>query len=638
MWKVVNLLFLCLTLCSARVDISNFFPFGTNNGDQILTPGDDTSSPAQFLNISFPFFGINTNKLYLNINGAISFMNPISTYTPTCAPVSADYSMVSPFWADVMTAYDKGSTAIYYRQTTEYKVLNQFQQQLYKVFPYLNGTAPVTWAFIATWYNVTYYPDNAAQTKRNTFQCALGTNGVNSFAIFYYNQVQWTTGDASEGVNGLGGIPAQVGFDSGDGQNRYMLDVSCTGNVIDVADISNVGPPGVFIFRIDSANIQTGSTITALPTTRSHYQTTTTTTPPNPLSDRIGGQCSTNYKNAWLDVVLLIDVSSSMAATDLKKYGNQLSTILSRYPIGQVPKHSTRVSVIAFSSDVQLLLDLKTVTNFGALRNILGNLNNQSRSDDTGGNLLGAFQKAKTILDSQKSYRPGVVVLSAAAYNPDSFGNAHKVTNQLKGDGVKVVTIAFDSAQGAPPDLSGLASEGFEYKSSDANLRVELDTAFVQINCFCPKSTIQFRTYNDQTGRYTYYADCLNFYNGATSPEYSEDSCDPGILTSVTSQDKLDFIIDNTFDSGTYKNITVGAYNTNGWKWYNYNDTSYPVGRFPASASSFSGKYGYFYNNGGFNWKFGANNGGADNAMPYVCQYRACDADYFCDVNLETKK
>uniref|UniRef100_A0AC34R573 NIDO domain-containing protein n=1 Tax=Panagrolaimus sp. JU765 TaxID=591449 RepID=A0AC34R573_9BILA len=266
MWKVGSLLLLCLTLCSAKVEIQDFFPFGIQNGDQILAAGDDTSSHRQYVNGDFPFFGVNTTSLYLNVNGAISFLNPIPTYTPSCAPVSRNYGMIQPFWADVMTSYDNSnSTAIYYRQTTDPKVLTQFQQEIYKAFPHLTGT-PKTWAFIATWYNVTSYPDAVDQTKRNTFQCALGTNGVESFAIFYYNEIQWTTGDASQGTNGLSGIPAQVGFDSGDGQNRNMLDVSCTDYVITLANMTNVGSPGVLIFQIDSTNIKAaGNIVNATP-------------------------------------------------------------------------------------------------------------------------------------------------------------------------------------------------------------------------------------------------------------------------------------------------------------------------------------------------------------------------------------
>uniref|UniRef100_A0AC34RFH1 VWFA domain-containing protein n=1 Tax=Panagrolaimus sp. JU765 TaxID=591449 RepID=A0AC34RFH1_9BILA len=524
--------------------------------------------------------------------------------------------MVSPFWADIMTTNDDPNTAsIYYRQTTDSQVLNQFQQQLYKVFPYLNGTSPVTWAFIATWYNVTYYPDANDQTKRNTFQCALGTNGVQSFAIFYYNQIQWTTGHASGGIDGLGGTPAQVGFDSGDGTNRYMLDVSCTDDVIDVADMSNVGPAGVFIFRIDSANIQTGSTITALPTTRrrstttstttalptTQYQTTTTkykttttqlkttTMPPNPLSNAIGSQCSTNTSNAWLDVVLLIDISNSLTKADLNAHISQLQGLFYYFTIGQNSNHSTRVSIILFASDVQVLYNFNDTTNYNSLRNVLKSVVNYNRQNDTGGNVLAALQKAQNIFSTQSSYRARAIILSAAAYDFDSYGNANEAAQDLKDDGIQIITISLDSRSGIPPQISNLSSPGFNYNSSETDFYSVIPLALTQINCFCPENTIQFKLYDDPTKRFTYYADCLTFYNIPTLPFLTD--CSPGVITSVTSGKKLEFIIDRTLQSGTYRNFTVGAFKNNGWLWQNYNDTSYPLGNFPPIPANAQGSY-----------------------------------------------
>jgi hypothetical protein len=66
----------------------------------------------------------------------------------------------------------------------------------------------MTWSYIVTWYNVTYYEDENDQftpRKRNNFQCALATDELFSYAIFYYNNLTWTTGDASGGTDGLGG-------------------------------------------------------------------------------------------------------------------------------------------------------------------------------------------------------------------------------------------------------------------------------------------------------------------------------------------------------------------------------------------------------------------------------------------------
>ena len=67
--------------------------------------------------------------------------------------------------------------------------------------------------------------------------------------------MQWTTGDASGGIAGLGGTPAQAGFNAGDGVNYYSLPGSRTPNVISVVNSTNAAVPGLWIFKVDSNNV-----------------------------------------------------------------------------------------------------------------------------------------------------------------------------------------------------------------------------------------------------------------------------------------------------------------------------------------------------------------------------------------------
>ena len=66
---------------------------------------------------------------------------------------------------------------------------------------------------------------------------------------------QWTTGDASGGDGGLGGTPAHVGFNAGDGVRFALLPESDTPEIINVSTTSNVGVPGLWIFQVDEENI-----------------------------------------------------------------------------------------------------------------------------------------------------------------------------------------------------------------------------------------------------------------------------------------------------------------------------------------------------------------------------------------------
>jgi hypothetical protein len=201
--------------------------FGTNE----LHYNDDGSSSEINVSAAFPFslrfFGRTFNSLYVNNNGNITFGGPLSTYTPRAFPV-ANQRMIAPFWGDVDT---RGMGR-----------------------PARNG---VYWdirpgQFTVTWYRVGYF--NTRDDLQNSFQMILRPApvcGNGDFDVeFRYEQCQWTTGDASGGMNGLGGTPAQAGFDAGDSRNFFALPGSLTMRILDLCTTSNVGEPGVWRFQI----------------------------------------------------------------------------------------------------------------------------------------------------------------------------------------------------------------------------------------------------------------------------------------------------------------------------------------------------------------------------------------------------
>ena len=93
----------------------------------------------------------------------------------------------------------------------------------------------------------------------NTFQCILATDGISSYSIFLYEDqgIQWTTSDRNGGVDGLGGTPALVGFDSGTG-TTFNLPGSGTNGILSLNSSSNINVPGVFVFRIGPIGITSG--------------------------------------------------------------------------------------------------------------------------------------------------------------------------------------------------------------------------------------------------------------------------------------------------------------------------------------------------------------------------------------------
>lgn len=158
-----------------------------------LPPNDDGSSPAIPLKFTFNFFGTNYNKVYVNTNGNLTFNGPDSIYNATGFP--SNFDMIAAFWADVDTRGKSGR--VYYKSEAT--------------------------RFTAIWYQVGYYKEKT--DKVNTFKLVI-TNGAdallgagNNVALFYAD-MQWTTGDASGGVNGLGGTPATVGLNNGQGNGK----------------------------------------------------------------------------------------------------------------------------------------------------------------------------------------------------------------------------------------------------------------------------------------------------------------------------------------------------------------------------------------------------------------------------------
>lgn len=153
-----------------------------------LAPNDDGSSGLINLPFSFDLYGESYNTCYVNNNGNVSFVNSFGTYSSTGFP-NANNKMVAPFWADVDT---RGSG-----------------QVLYKVTPT---------AMYVNWVDVGYY--NSATDKLNNFQLII-TNGedpvigIDKNVSFCYKDMQWTTGAASQGINGFGGIPSTVGANRG---------------------------------------------------------------------------------------------------------------------------------------------------------------------------------------------------------------------------------------------------------------------------------------------------------------------------------------------------------------------------------------------------------------------------------------
>ena len=205
---------------------------------------DDGSTDTITLVSPFCFYGQYLRKLFINNNGNISFGTSYSTYSADSFP-NTNFVMIAPFWADVDT---RGTTSglVYYEQTNSH--------------------------LIVQWDSVGYF--NSQTDKFNSFQLII-TDGLDPLlpagynVSFCYKDMAWTTGSASQGVGGFGGIPATVGVNQGNGTNYIQM------GRFDHAGNSYDGPYGVpdgidfldnqsFIFNTCVANFNIAPVVSSL--------------------------------------------------------------------------------------------------------------------------------------------------------------------------------------------------------------------------------------------------------------------------------------------------------------------------------------------------------------------------------------
>jgi cysteine-rich repeat protein len=203
--------------------------FGTDSPPR---SDDDAMPTALGLSATFPggidLYGAHYNDVFVNINGSLTFGAGLGTFSPDPFPRPFGVPMLAGWWANVDTrpvppgAPD--TNQIYYASTFEH--------------------------FVVTWIDVGYFDQHIDHL--NAFQIILRppSSGVLGAADveFRYHRCEWTTGDdpASGGTGGLGGMPAQAGFDQGDGVHHQLLPGSGTAAVLSLCTLTNGTTPGAW--------------------------------------------------------------------------------------------------------------------------------------------------------------------------------------------------------------------------------------------------------------------------------------------------------------------------------------------------------------------------------------------------------
>ena len=196
-----------------------------------LAANDDGSTAAVPIGFTINLFGTSYANLFVNNNGNVTFDSALSTFTPFDLTSTAT-KIIAPFFADVDTR-GAGSGLTHYG----------------------NDTVGGRNAFCVEWPAVGYF--NSQTNKLNTFELVIidrSDIGVGNFDFeFNYDQIQWETGGASGGSNGLGGSSARVGYSngiSGSGNASFEL----PGSAVNGALLDS-GPNALITHSLNSAGL-----------------------------------------------------------------------------------------------------------------------------------------------------------------------------------------------------------------------------------------------------------------------------------------------------------------------------------------------------------------------------------------------
>ncbi len=188
--------------------IRNLTGFTTQN----LPANDDGSTGTVNIGFTLNFFGVQTNQIFVNNNGNITFNTALSQFTPTALNTNnGGIPIIAPYFADVDT---RGNS---------------------NIVTFGNDTLCGRGVFGVDWIHVNYFDatDSGHVDKFNDFQLILidrSDTGAGNFDIeFNYNTITWETGDASNGTNGLGGDSARVGYSNGTGNSGTFFELPGSG-------------------------------------------------------------------------------------------------------------------------------------------------------------------------------------------------------------------------------------------------------------------------------------------------------------------------------------------------------------------------------------------------------------------------
>lgn len=229
---------LLLATCVAFTEQA-LLPSGVANGDTQALFSDEFSvnvplaAPIIIASVPGP------SSFDLNMNGYAISGGVYPDTTPRNLPLAGSLSnavLLAPFLANVDTS--SGGT-LFYR--TESSSGHSFDTTLRTLFSSPSFTSNNR--FIATWQAVRH---QGTGTTTNTFQLGLFASATETYVCYNYGAMAWDSAATEGGTNGLGGLQAMLGINSGTGSGFTSYTRNGAVASLTAAAGSNTGTAGQY--------------------------------------------------------------------------------------------------------------------------------------------------------------------------------------------------------------------------------------------------------------------------------------------------------------------------------------------------------------------------------------------------------
>jgi hypothetical protein len=197
----------------------------------------------------YTFFGKTYSNVSLCENGVLSFGSGFDGSECDKTPSHPSHPLIAAFWGDIAQSSHNPITYIELSAEDEERFRKRSSQVLNMLWAAFRGSVSKfnpTHLFVATWYQLPHYNQTTGETV--TFQLVLATEECKqeTYALLLYDETNWNVSN---------GADVWVGFSEGSSGRNYTHSLYTQGRTLELANDSNIGLRGAYVYRIDKVEI-----------------------------------------------------------------------------------------------------------------------------------------------------------------------------------------------------------------------------------------------------------------------------------------------------------------------------------------------------------------------------------------------